>query len=66
MKTRLLLALAASAGIPALLAAQPSDHAALAKVVSSLGLRTLGPGLMSGRIADIEVHPTDRSTWYVA
>ena len=66
MKTRLLLALAASAGIPALLAAQPSDHAAIAKVVSSLGLRTLGPGLMSGRIADIEVHPTDRSTWYVA
>lgn len=66
MKTRLLLALAASAGIPALLAAQPPDNAALAKVVSSLGLRTLGPGLMSGRIADIEVHPTDRSTWYVA
>jgi|CXWL01.1.fsa_nt_gi photosystem II stability/assembly factor-like uncharacterized protein len=66
MKTRLLLALAASAGIPALVAAQPSDNAALAKVVSGLGLRTLGPGLMSGRIADIEVHPADRSTWYVA
>ena len=66
MTTRLLLALAASATIPALLAAQTSDNAAMAKAVSSLGLRSLGPGLMSGRIADIEVHPTDRSTWYVA
>ncbi len=66
MRTRLLLAVAASATIPALLAAQTPDNAAMAKAVSSLGLRSLGPGLMSGRIADIEVHPTDRSTWYVA
>jgi len=66
MRTRLLLALAASATIPALLAAQTADNTAIAKAVASLGLRTLGPGLMSGRIADIEVHPTDRSTWYVA
>jgi len=66
MRTRLLLNVAASAAIPALLAAQTSDNAALAKAVSSLGLRSLGPGLMSGRIADIAVHPTDRSTWYVA
>ena len=66
MRTRLLLALAASATIPALLAAQTNDTGAIAKAVAGLGLRTLGPGLMSGRIADIEVHPTDRSTWYVA
>ena len=63
MRTRLLLALAASATIPALLAAQTNDTGAIAKAVAGLGLRTLGPGLMSGRIADIEVHPTDRSTW---
>lgn len=68
MRTRLLLALAALATIPAALAAQTPtpDNAAIATAVKGLGLRTLGPGLMSGRIADIAVHPTDRSTWYVA
>ncbi len=68
MRTRLLLALAASAAIPTALAAQTPapDNAVLSKAVSALALRTLGPGLMSGRIADIAVHPTDRSTWYVA
>ena len=66
MRTRLLLALAASATSPALLGAQTSDNAAIAKAVKDLGLRTLGPALMSGRIADVAVHPTDPSTWYVA
>ena len=33
---------------------------------ASLQLRNLGPALMSGRIADVAVDPTDRSTWYVA
>ena len=66
MRTRLLLALAASTAVPALLAAQTSDNAAVSKAVTGLNLRSLGPGLMSGRIADIEVHPADRSTWYVA
>ena len=32
---------------------------------SGLELRSIGPALMSGRIADIAVHPTDRSVWYV-
>lgn len=31
-----------------------------------LQLRGIGPALMSGRIADIAVDPTDQSTWYVA
>ena len=29
-------------------------------------LRELGPALMSGRIADIAIHPTNRNIWYVA
>ncbi len=33
---------------------------------SGLELRSIGPALMSGRIADIAVHPRDQSTWYVA
>jgi hypothetical protein len=28
--------------------------------------RGIGPALMSGRIADIAIDPTDRSTWYIA
>jgi photosystem II stability/assembly factor-like uncharacterized protein len=32
---------------------------------SGLEWRGIGPALMSGRIADIAVDPTDRSTWYI-
>ena len=37
-----------------------------AETFSGLAWRSIGPALMSGRIADIAVHPTDQSTWYVA
>jgi len=32
---------------------------------AGLELRGIGPALMSGRIADIAIDPTDQSTWYV-
>lgn len=48
------------------LAAQtPADSVKLSSVVSGLKLRSIGPALTSGRIADIAVHPTDKSIWYV-
>jgi photosystem II stability/assembly factor-like uncharacterized protein len=31
-----------------------------------LKFRSIGPAFMSGRIADIAIHPNDYSTWYVA
>jgi photosystem II stability/assembly factor-like uncharacterized protein len=31
-----------------------------------LEMRSIGPAFMSGRIADIVIHPTDKSVWYVA
>ena len=31
-----------------------------------LELRSIGPALMSGRIADIAIHPEDDSVWYIA
>ena len=37
-----------------------------AETFQGLELRGIGPALMSGRIADIAVHPADQSTWYVA
>lgn len=33
---------------------------------SGLKFRSIGPAFMSGRIADIAIHPTNENTWYVA
>jgi photosystem II stability/assembly factor-like uncharacterized protein len=47
--------------------AEPADDSRLkAETFEGLELRGLGPALMSGRIADIAVHPEDQSSWYVA
>jgi photosystem II stability/assembly factor-like uncharacterized protein len=37
-----------------------------AKAFKGLEFRNIGPALMSGRIADIAIHPNDFSIWYVA
>ena len=37
-----------------------------AKTFEGLKFRNIGPAFMSGRIADIAIHPTDYSVWYVA
>ncbi|MEL6822093.1 MAG: glycosyl hydrolase, partial [Calditrichota bacterium] len=34
--------------------------------LSGLKLRSIGPAFMSGRIADIAIHPDDDNVWYVA
>lgn len=44
----------------------PSTPLTPAAAAAALTLRSVGPALMGGRIADIAVHPRDRSTWYVA
>lgn len=36
-----------------------------AATFSGLKFRNIGPAMMSGRIADIELHPQDPATWYV-
>ncbi len=46
--------------------AQSDTQDGVAEAVAGLKLRGIGPALMGGRIADIAVHPNDRSTWYVA
>jgi len=43
-----------------------TDTGMTAKSFAGLKFRSIGPALMSGRIADIAIHPTDPSTWYVA
>jgi photosystem II stability/assembly factor-like uncharacterized protein len=47
--------------------AEAEDSSRLkAETFTGLELRSIGPALMSGRIADIAVDPRDQSTWYVA
>ena len=35
-------------------------------LLNAFKLRNVGPALLSGRIADIAIHPNDESTWYIA
>ena len=43
-----------------------ADSSPLARAVSGLKLRAIGPALTSGRVADIAVDPTNKAVWYVA
>src|SRR5215813_10275626 len=66
---RLFLAAVLATVLAAPLAAQAAGSkpaSPLAKAAAALPLRSIGPGLMSGRIADVAVHPTAPGTWYVA
>jgi len=38
----------------------------IAKAAMGLEMRSIGPAFMGGRIADIDVDPTNHSTWFVA
>ena len=46
--------------------AQVNQKSSLNQVVNGLQLRSIGPAVMGGRIADIAVSPAQPSTWYVA
>jgi photosystem II stability/assembly factor-like uncharacterized protein len=46
--------------------AQSENKEAIVKAVSGLQLRGIGPAFMGGRIADIAVSPSNKSTWFVA
>ena len=59
-------ALAATATLAAAVHDPLSETDRLKTAMGGLTLRAIGPALAGGRIADIDVHPRDRSTWYVA
>ena len=44
----------------------PSEPGLNKETFAGLEWRGIGPALMSGRISDLAVDPTNRSTWYVA
>jgi hypothetical protein len=60
----------AMAGLPLVViscqTATAADQETIAEAVSGLKMRSIGPALMGGRIADIAVHPSNSSVWYVA
>ena len=43
-----------------------NDIDPLERAIGGLPMRSIGPALMGGRIADIAIHPSDLCTWYVA
>jgi photosystem II stability/assembly factor-like uncharacterized protein len=56
-----------SAGVLAQAQVEESAYSRFnAKTFAGLRFRGIGPALMSGRIADIAIHPEDTSLWYVA
>ncbi len=46
--------------------AQSNQSEVSSQIAKGLKLRGIGPAVMGGRIADIAVHPTKTSTWYIA
>ena len=46
--------------------ATPESSTLDAETLAGLAFRSIGPALMSGRIADIAIDPAHPNTWYVA
>jgi len=45
---------------------EPEHQKLTGKQIGAMKLRSIGPALMSGRISDIAVDPTQPNTWYIA
>ncbi|MGB0715391.1 MAG: WD40/YVTN/BNR-like repeat-containing protein, partial [Phycisphaerae bacterium] len=54
------------ANVPATDSGDEDERLMKAGIFKGLKLRGIGPALMSGRIADLVIHPEDAATWYVA
>ncbi|MGH7502840.1 MAG: WD40/YVTN/BNR-like repeat-containing protein [Longimicrobiales bacterium] len=66
MPTASALALCASFAVFSPTRAQTGEERLNEDVFAGLAFRSLGPSLTTGRVADVEIDPTDASTWYVA
>ena len=65
MRTTALLPILATATLAAQTPARTDSARLTNTLASGLKLRSIGPALTSGRVADIAVHPTDKTIWYV-
>ena len=59
-------ALAVAATAPVGAGQPPSPGAITADVLKGLSLRSIGPAISTGRVADVEIDPNNPNTWYVA
>jgi photosystem II stability/assembly factor-like uncharacterized protein len=57
---------AVAALLPGAATAQPAAQALSEELLEGFAFRLLGPSLTTGRISDVAIDPSDRSTWYVA
>ena len=48
------------------MSAEKKEENTVTKALSALKFRSIGPALMSGRIADLAIDPVKPNTWYVA
>ncbi len=65
MKTTMSLLILFSVFTSGLIAKEDGESLWAESRFKGLSLRSLGPAFMSGRIADIAIHPTDDNVWYV-
>jgi photosystem II stability/assembly factor-like uncharacterized protein len=63
---RILTALSIACCLCAVATTEEAETGMSAAGFEGFELRSIGPALMSGRIADIAIHPDDPSVWYVA
>jgi len=64
-KMLLIICLAASYGSKEI-AAEPPGPGLNETTLKGLEWRGIGPAMTAGRVVDIAIDPTDKSTWYVA
>ena len=64
--TFLLFSIAATSFAQKANEAEDEKKADASAIYSGLKFRSIGPALMSGRIADIVIHPNNENVWYVA
>lgn len=62
----LVLGLGLGAADAALAQGRDANERLTAATFKGLELRNIGPAFMSGRVADLAIHPEDENTWYVA
>ncbi len=65
MRKTAILPIFAAATLAAQTPARPDSARLTNTLASGLKLRSIGPALTSGRVADVAVHPTDKTIWYV-
>lgn len=64
-QTSFLLAAALMAAVTVLPAGQATDRIN-EQTLKGIALRSIGPGLATGRVQDIEIDPKNPNVWYVA